>query len=405
LLRVIGSLIPTLRPFCRERGAAAAGSGREVTRSLVLISRFTTGGAERVTVSFLCRLARRGINVAACAVTAEESESLTAELTAAGVRRYTLQACRLADPFALLRLLRLVREQRIDLIHAHGQDASILAAVMRCLSGTRLVITRHVLDEPKETWRQKLRARLALFAARRADAVIAVSEAAADHLAAIARLPRSEIQVILNGIELERFGRGGIGVRRAQVRRALGLSPAAPVVLMPAVLRRGKGHLTLIEALPALRTRVPGVRVLFAGGGEIEPLLRSLARPHGQTIMILGPREDIPQLMAACDLVVLPSFTEALPTALIEAAAAGRPVVATRVGGNPEVVQDFRTGLLIPPDNPSALAEAVATLLNHQERAKSFGEAARRLAEERFSLDRQVEHTVALWSAVMEGAC
>jgi glycosyltransferase involved in cell wall biosynthesis len=368
------------------------------------MSSLATGGAERVTVSFLRRLQEKETETMACTVTARHDGPLAAELSEAGVIRRDLGARRLADPLAPLRLLQLLRRERVDVVHAHGQDASILGAAVRSLSGVPLIITRHVLDEPSANWRQSLRARLALAAARRADAVVAVSSAAADRLAETARLPRAAIRVIPNGIDLERFGQPQLTARRAELRRALGFGPRDQLVLLPAVLREGKGHDLLIEALPALKARVPAARVLFAGGGECETALRLQAQPHGDAIVFLGPRQDIPELLAACDLVVLPSRAEALPTALIEAAAAGRPVVATRVGGTAEVVEHGRTGWLVPPDNAATLVDAVATLLIDRERARAFGAAARRLAYEQFAIDVQVERTLALWSEVAIGA-
>lgn len=371
---------------------------------LILLSSLATGGAERVTVSFLRRLQQRGMEALVCTVTARHDGPLAAELSSSGVRRYDLGARRLADPLAAWRLLRLLRRQPIALVHAHGQDASILGAAVRSLVGVPLIITRHVLDEPSVTWRQRLRARLALWAIRQADAVVAVSSAAADRLAELARLPRAAIHVIPNGIELERFDQPQFSTCRTELRRSLGFDPQDQLVLVPAVLREGKGHERLIQAAPALRARVPAVRILFAGGGPRERALRLQAQSADGAIIFLGPRQDIPELLAACDLVVLVSDAEALPTALIEAAAAGRPVVATRVGGAAEVVEHGRTGWLVPPDDPVALVEAMANLLNDRRRARAFGATARQLAYERFSIDLQLERTLALWSEVVRGA-
>lgn len=371
-------------------------------RPLVLLSSLELGGAERVTVSFLRRLAGHGVKAQVCTVASREDPCLVAELREAGVARHDLAGRRLADPRVLPRLLRLLRRERIGLVHAHGQDASILAAAARPLSRVPLVLTRHVLEEPAGDWRRRLRARLALAAARRADAVVAVSQAVADWLARAAARPRGVLRVIPNGVDLERF-RPCVPGRAAALREELGVGPDDPLVLVPAVLREGKGHEVLLAALPQIRSRLPGVRVAFAGGGEREAELRAQARLHGDAVLFLGPRHDIPDLLAACDLVVLPSRAEALPTALLEAAAAGRPVVATRVGGAVEVVEDGRTGLLVPPGDADALASAVAALLSDRDRSRALGEAARRRAEERFSLDLHVRRTLELWSEVAGG--
>ena len=189
---------------------------------------------------------------------------------------------------------------------------------------------------------------------------------------------------------------------RKTARHALGIGPTDPVVLVPAVLRAGKGHDVLLEAVPELRRRVPAVRVLLAGGGELESELRTHAAGLGDAVSFLGARGDMPELFAASDVVVLPSLSEALPTALMEAAAAGRPVVATRVGGVPEVVQHDRTGLLVPAGDAAALTEALARLLIDKRQAAACGAAARTLARERFGIDRQVAHTLSLWRRIVE---
>ncbi|MBI4468910.1 MAG: glycosyltransferase family 4 protein [Acidobacteria bacterium] len=372
-------------------------------RPLVLISSLATGGAERVTVSFMCRLREKQIGARLCTVTARHDGPLGAEVSARGVTRYDLGARRLADPVALLRLVQMVRRAEINIIHAHGQDASILAAAARCLSPVRVVITRHVLEEPSGNSHQRWRARLALAAARRADAIVAVSSAVADWLAGVARLPRNAIHVVPNGIHLERFDRPELITCRDELRRALGFGPEDLLVLVPAVLRDGKGHLTVIKALPALQSRVPTVRVLFAGGGECEGPLRRQAQAHRGAVGFLGPRQDIPELLAASDVVVLPSQAEALPTVLMEAAAAGRPVVATRVGGVSEVVEDGHTGFLVAPDDVPGLVDAVAVLLTDRVRARTFGDRGRSVAYARFDLDLQIERTLALWSEVVIG--
>jgi glycosyltransferase involved in cell wall biosynthesis len=372
-------------------------------RPLVLVSGLAPGGAERVVVSLLVRLQRGGLSTPICTVTSRHDGPLAAELTGGGVDRRDLGARRLADPRALVRLVRLLRSKRFDLIHAHGQDATILGAAAARVRRTRLVITRHVLEEPGDGWRQRARAGLTLRAFRSADTPVAVSRAAAQRLSRLARLPAEAIRVLPNGIDVDAYASPDPERARARLCGELSIPGDARLVLLPAVLRPGKGHDTLLEALPALEARSGRVRVLLAGAGELEEELRRKAERHADLLHFLGHRTDMPELMAAADLVILPSQAEALPTVLIEAAAAGRPVVATRVGGVPEVVKDGRTGILVPPGDPVALAEAVTSLLNDPERRSAFGERAARVARDRFSLDRQAERTVALWEDTIRG--
>ncbi len=370
-------------------------------RPLVLMSSLQMGGAERNTVSILRRLQSSGAGAALCTVSSREDQGLARELGEAGVLRIDLGARRLADPRALARYLRLLSRGGFDLVHAHGQDAGILAAAARPFTRKPYLLTRHVLEEPERGFRQRLRVRSSLAAARCASARIAVSRAAAKHLSRAARIPEEKIDVIPNGIEVERFDADALRDDREKIRQRLGVREDEPLLLLPAVLREGKGHEVALEALPFLRAQVPRARLAFAGGGEREACLRRRAEPFGDAVLFLGWREDVPALLAASDVVLLPSFQEAYPTVLLEAAAAARPVVATRLEGIQEIVEDGGTGWLVPTGDPSALAEAAAALLRRPERARALGESARRRAWREFSLDRQVERTLDLWSRLL----
>jgi len=373
-------------------------------RPLVLISSLDLGGAERVTVSFLLELARRGLQATLCTVSSRQNDALASELSKGGVVRYDLRARRLADPAAFLRYIRLLRREKFDLVHAHGQDAGILAAAVRPFVRIPFVLTRHVLDEPDTGWREGLRARWALAGARRADAVIAVSSASADHLSRSAAIPRRTIDIVPNGIDIARFDRADLSRKRSEIRRRIGITPGERMVLVIAALRRGKGHEVLIEAWPDLDRQLRGVRVVFVGGGERQTELEARCRGLGAAVTFLGWRDDIAELLTASDILVLPSFSEAYPTVLMEAAAAGRPVVATRVGGVAEIVKHGRTGLLVAPGDAPGLAEAVSAILSSSRRARSFGRAARERARADFSLGRQVEQTLGVWSSMRAGA-
>ena len=372
-------------------------------RPLVVLSSLATGGAEHVTVSFLVRLAERGVAVDACTLTSRFDGPLADRLRCGGVSRLDLRARRLVDPFALRRLCQLLVHEHIDIVHAHGQDASILAALACWYTQVPMVITRHVLAEPKATRRQRLRAGLALAAIARADAIVAVSTATVDALITFRPdIATSRVRVIPNGIELLRYRQRSDGDDWIRTRRQLGIDGSEPLLLLPAVLREGKGHRLLLRCLPGLVRDFPDIRVAFAGSGELEAALRTEAEQLvGDRVLFLGHRDDIPDLLLASDLVVLPSVAEALPTVLMEAAAAGRPVVATRVGGVPEVVDHGRSGLLVPPDDSQALLSAITQILTDPERASYLGERARQIAVERFGLERMVDQTLDLWAEVL----
>ena len=383
--------------------ARALEDSTAAVRPLVLISSLAAGGAERVAVSVVCRLARRGHRAVLCTLTSRvDEEQFTRELRQSDVLRHDLGARRLAEPRACVAYLRFLLRSGFNVVHAHGQDAWILAAAIRRVTSVPLVLTRHVLDEPAETWRLSLRRRCALAAARRGDALVAPSSATAERLAELAGICSSRIHVIPNGVDLDRFELRDAPTTRADLRRTLGLSGHQPMVLVPAVLRQGKGHDVLLDALPLIQAECPEVRIVLAGGGERETELRE--RSYGSAVTVLGHRTDIPELLAACDVVALPSLAEALPTVLIEAGAARRPVVATRVGGTAEIVEHGVSGLLVPPGDSRALAAAIVTVLNDPAKAHAFGDAGRTVAHYRYSLDAHVDRTLELWSRLARRA-
>lgn len=369
--------------------------------TLVLMSGLAPGGAERITLSFLRHLQERGRGVPLCTVTARHDGPLSKELATAGIVRFDLGARRLADPLALGRLWGLLSRERFDLVHAHGQDAAVLAHWARRLRRFRLVITRHVVEEPSGDWRQRARACAAASALGAADAVVAVSRSAATRLSELGSVRPTRIDVIPNGIDTARFDPAANAAPGGALRRELGVGEGSPVVLMPALLRPGKGHDVLFEAVPRVRDRVPGATFLLAGAGELEWALERRAEPLRGAVRLLGYRDDIPALMAAADVVCLPSRSEALPTVLLEAAAAGRPAVASRVGGIPEVVEDGRTGLLVASSNPGELAEALTVLLREPSRRGELGRAALEKARREFTLESQVRRTAAVWQRVL----
>jgi glycosyltransferase involved in cell wall biosynthesis len=156
----------------------------------------------------------------------------------------------------------------------------------------------------------------------------------------------------------------------------------------------------LIDALAILASRRPNLVTLLAGEGPLEPDLRAQCAALGlaDRVRFLGHRRNVPELFEASDLVVLPSLYEGLPLVAIEALAANRPLVATEVDGTPEVVINERTGLLVPPANPVALAAAIERLLDNPELASRLASDGRKFVQENFAVRRQIEQTVALYS-------
>jgi glycosyltransferase involved in cell wall biosynthesis len=223
--------------------------------------------------------------------------------------------------------------------------------------------------------------------ARFTDLSLAVSQGVKDYLVKEIGLDPDKVRVVVNGVDIAAIDAARPG---PEVRRELGRPEGARVIgLVGRLDHWGKGHKELFSAMTQLKDRFP-CHALIVGGGRREAEVKQMAASMGLAgqMHFLGSRRDVPDLLQAMDIFVLPSYNEGLSLALLEAMAAGLPVIVSRVGGNPEVVTDGATGLLIPPRDAEALAQALERLMADPARAKEMGENARRLVEVNYSLER-----------------
>jgi glycosyltransferase involved in cell wall biosynthesis len=356
------------------------------------------GGAEEHALSILTGIRAHGFEPFLAAPN-ELIAAMEPRLSAAGVRTIALEFSSRLDVLSGARLLRFMRRENIAILHCHLFNASLVGAGIARMAGVDGVIeTCH----GPEVWRMGKGMRGSFWVDRQigrmVDVYIAVSHAAARHLVENKRVPKSKIRVIHNGRDLSRFDAVDAERRRA-IRDSIGLGDE-PAVLTVARLDEQKGHRHLIDAIAIVAARRPGVVTLLAGEGPLEASLRAQCAALGVTdrVKFLGYRSDVPELFAAADVVVLPSLYEGLPLVAIEALAAARPLVATEVDGTPEVVINEKTGLLAPPANPTALAAAIARLLDDPESASRLASNGRDFVQENFAVQRQIEQTAALYS-------
>jgi glycosyltransferase involved in cell wall biosynthesis len=200
---------------------------------------------------------------------------------------------------------------------------------------------------------------------------------------------RSRSHTIELGIDLQRFAAG----TRVLDGRIVG---------NVARLAEQKGHRDLVAAAVQVLERHPDVRFVVAGDGELRAELQELARPLGDRFVFLGDRDDVPDLLASFEVFAYPSHFEGLCVAVIEAQAAGVPVVATPVGGIPENVVEGESGIVVPPGDPDALAAAISRLLDDPDLARALAERARPRVLERYTRERMVERTLALYDSMRE---
>jgi len=255
------------------------------------------------------------------------------------------------------------------------------------LTGIPLVATVHGKNYYAERFRRRFAYRLV---ANLSGQMIAVSEDVRRFLAEHVGIPGNRIRVIPNGVPVN----GARSYEKVVVlRETLGLSRNTRVVAAVGSLYPVKGHTYLIDAAVHVVRRCPDVTFLIAGRGGLREELEAQASSLGVTpfIRFLGHRDDVPDLLGVCDVFVLPSLSEGMPLALLEAMAAGIPSVATRVGGVGEAIEDGESGLLVPPGDSHALAESIIKLLEDRTLARQMGQYARDVVARRFSVSRMVD--------------
>ncbi len=368
-------------------------SARDRVRVLFVVGNFVAAGAERHLLELWRRLDRARFEVEIACFRREgqfagEVAALGWPVRELGVGRriYGVSGVR-----GLLRLLGHTLRFRPDVIHGYLFGPNLFAVLAGRLGGVRAVVVAKRNLDAFETPRQ---VRVQRFTHRHATFVTAVSEAVAESVVALG-VPRERITVIPNGVDVRRFA---VGVRD---RTALGVNGDRPVLGSVGCLAPRKDYGTLLDALLLLARRGLEPSVALVGGGPERGRLeaRAAALGLGNRVRFLGERPDVERLLPAMDVFVLSSREEGIPNALLEAMAAGRPAVATAVGGTPEVLEDGVTGWLVPPGSPEALADALEAALRDPGEAERRGAAARRVAVERLSVDAMVARHEAFYLA------
>jgi len=236
--------------------------------------------------------------------------------------------------------------------------------------------------------------------------LIAVSDAIVDKLVAEGR-DTTAISRIYNGVDLERFDEATGG---ELIRAEFGIPADAPLAVVVGRLEPEKGHPTLIEAWPVVHHRFPSAHLLVVGEGSERDRLEGLAAAHLRaeiccaSVHFLGRREDVPQILAAANVVVMPSYREAQGLAIVEALAAHRPVVASNVGGIPEMIRSGENGILVPSQDPSALASAIGLLFRDRALANKLASAGHELVHQKFCVDDMLRDIEAIYLLAVGGS-
>ncbi len=282
-------------------------------------------------------------------------------------------------------LAKIVREKKIDIIQTHNEKAQLYGCLAGLLTKVPVVHTKHGKNN-LDWWsitRNNIEARLC-------RKIVAVSRDAALECVRDEKIPSDKVLTILNGIDTERYFPGD---NKYEFKKGLGFSEETLAIGIVARLAQVKDHETLLKACKILFESDQSLKLLVVGDGQLRGSLEQLAQSLGisKQVIFTGMREDIPDLMRAMDIFVLSSVSEGISLTLLEAMACCLPVVATEVGGNPEVLVDGVTGFLVPSQQPELLASKVHTLIIDPELRKQMGEAGRQRVLDCFSLSTTAE--------------
>ena len=366
--------------------------GRAGHRVAQLINTDGPGGAERVVAEVATALQASGVETVVF-VPKDGEGWLERQLDGSGV---TVDYCHIERPLSPASARALAgafRRHRIAVAHSHEFSMGVYGAWASWLAGIPHVVTMH----GGRYYAERLRRRLALRAAVAVSAdTIAVSTTCARDMSRTLVIRQSRIKMIPNGV---RF----VPPQRVTLRHELGLRTGDRLIVALGNLYPVKGHAHLIEALALLTDRHPAVHVAIGGRGDLADRLMDRARAHGlqARVHLLGLRADVAAVLAAADVFALPSLSEAMPLALLEAMFANRPIVASDVGDVRIVLDEGRAGVLVPPGDATALAAALDRLLADAVEAHALGERAGRRARADYDLSRMVARYVDVYRSAL----
>jgi glycosyltransferase involved in cell wall biosynthesis len=338
-------------------------------------------------------------------------EELGITVEVIGPRRYSILALPwfIADMIRIRqKLVQLVRKYELDVLQTHLLNLlNFLTLTLRSDTHLRVVLWtiqnveflpegKHWLLGPKR-FGHRLLYRLT---AGKVDGFIAVSDQVRESLVRQIGPVQNKIFTICNAVDVRRFERPG---DKAALCDQLGIETHARLVATVGRLTEQKGHCYLIDAAATVVSSYPDTYFLFIGVGELKDALMAQIRRAGlsENIHFLGKRQDVPDLLAAVDLFVLPSLWEGLSVALLEAMAAGKPIVATAVSGTTQAMIHGETGLVVPPRDSAALAEAIIQLLSDPAQAQVMGRAAKQHVTANFGAQKQAEEHLALYRRLL----
>lgn len=335
---------------------------------------------------FICCLTERG-------ELADEVEAMGYELVVlnrAGSKKY--------DLMALFDIWGLFRKRKVDIVHTHMHYASRYSVPAALFAGVPVMITSvHDIIGEKKWKRNMINRTLSLFT----DRVIAPSHAVKEDICRYDKIDPDKVEVIPYGIDIDRFA---IRESKEEIREKIGLPADAVVVGNAGRLAVNKRHDILIRAMKRVIDRCPSACLMIVGMGKTEEKLKEMVKEMNMEdrVLFTGLRKDVPLFLSAMDIFVLPSVRDPFPIALLEAGASSLPCVGARDGGIPESIEDGKTGLLVPRDDPEKLADALIRLIEDREFAVGMGRERRKDILSQYTLRHQSENFQKLYESILK---
>ena len=360
---------------------------------LFLTTHLNTGGI----TSYLFTLSRQLKDLGAAVTIASSGGDRQGDFSALGIRLVPLNIRIKSelDPrlyAAVFKLRKIIRQESIDIIHAQTRVTQVMGALLSHTAPAAYCSTCHGFFKPR--WSRKI------FPCW-GKAVIAISPAVREHLRRDLLVPEDRIALIRNGLNLEEFPLRSREEKHAS-RREWRL-PDGPLLGIVARLSDVKGHSVLIDAMPAVLARFPAVRLLIVGEGKTAAGLKKQVETLGlePQVIFMPVVNRTADILPLLDIFVLPSLQEGLGLSAMEAQAAGLPVIASRVGGLPSLIEDGRTGRLVEPRDSAQLAGAIIDLLEHPQDALAMGQRARAFIEREYSALRMARETLKMYNQIL----
>ena len=354
---------------------------------LQIVDGFRLGGAETKLLELVEKLDKGRYNVIVCGLL--ESGALLEKFRDTGCKVVVFHRKHRFDVSIIPRLIKLIKQERIHIVQTTLFYADFLGTITAKLAGVPVSVSWETISHFHSFYKLKHRGWAYRLAMTLADRIIAVSDDVKNSIVQLRKIKPAKIVTIPYGVDMSRFKKNS----KLKKRMELGFNEKEIIVGVIARLEHVKGHIYLIEALPQIKKLHQNVKCVFVGDGDARETLAERCEQLGlmSDVKFLGFRHDVADILQTFDVFVLPSLSEGLPNAILEAMASSVPVVATDVGGIPEIITNGWNGKLVPARDSAALAMTIGEILSNPDQARILASNAYNFVKEKYSLSHQIE--------------